>query len=102
MLPKSPQAGSERPQNTTRGLRSRQLGKLYRPGLTVTAVVLLWAALNEPVQFTAVGLIVWLLTAAAVGLLACAALALVEPAVKIGGARVLQAIREGSNKAGEA
>lgn len=102
MPPKAFEAASGRRQDTTRGSRSRPLGKLYRPGLTLTAVVLLWAAVNEPAQFTLTGLIVWLLTALAVGLLAWAALSLLEPAVKVGGARLLKAIRDGRDRAGEA
>lgn len=102
MPPKSAQTGLARPQDSNRASRARPLDKLYRPGFSVAAIVLLWAAVNEPDQLTAVSVIVWLLTAAAVALLACAVLALGQPVVKLGGARLLRALREGSGKAGGA
>jgi hypothetical protein len=62
---------------------SRKSDRLYRPGLVMVGVVLLWAAFNEPAQFDTASVAVWLLGAVTAGLLARAALALAEPALKL-------------------
>lgn len=93
--------GSPRQQTIDRGMNTHPPGKLFRPLLVVLAVVLNWAALNQPPLFTPASLLVWLLGAITVGLLVRAALALAIPIMQIGMARVATAVRLIRNKVEE-
>jgi hypothetical protein len=64
---------SKKPVSSKRGLG--------RYKLVVVAITLFWAATNEPPALDAGPVIVWVLSALAVALLACALLALLEPAM---------------------
>jgi len=101
MRPDAAGAGPARRRNGGRRGRARGLGGLYRPGLIVISAVMFWAALNEPAMFNAASVTVWLLRAVTVGLLARAALALVEPATRLGAVLLSQAARPGEDEAGE-
>ncbi len=58
--------------------------RLVRPGPLVVAAAILWAAANEPTSFTPSSVAVWLLGALTIGLLARAALALLQPLIRLG------------------
>jgi hypothetical protein len=68
--------------------------KLLRPGLLVLAVMFLWAAQNEPANFTASTFASWALGALTVALLTRAGLALVAPVFAIAGTLLTQAMQE--------
>jgi hypothetical protein len=56
-------------------------GGIGRYKLLVAAITLFWAAVNEPPALNVGPVIVWVLSALAVALLACALLALMAPAM---------------------
>jgi hypothetical protein len=56
---------------------------LYRPGLLVIAAALFWAGLHAQGTLTPVTLLLWGLSAVTAGVLMRAALAVVEPLVKL-------------------
>ena len=67
-----------------------QSKKLFSPLLLSITATMAWAATNAPLSFNDVGLVTsWLITALAVGLAACAALALALPVLKLLGEAVL-------------
>jgi hypothetical protein len=84
-----------------RGAKSAAAASVVRPGLVVAAVVLFWAAMNEPALFTPTSVAVWLLTAVAVGLLARAGLALLEPLARLGVTLARRWAREVADRAAE-
>jgi hypothetical protein len=55
--------------------------KLFRPWLCVTGVMFLWAAQNQPPAFTPASLAIWGLSSVAVGLIAGAIFAFVQPLI---------------------
>ncbi len=67
---------------------------LFRPVLLAVAGALFWAGVNEPATLDIPAAAVWLLTAATVGVLIRAALALGEPAVKLAAKFYLKSARE--------
>jgi hypothetical protein len=76
-------------------------GRIIRPVPTVIAAAVLWAAANEPVSFTPSSIIVWLLGTVTIALLARAALALLEPLIKLGIALMLQGVPRRTPNAGD-
>jgi hypothetical protein len=60
-----------------------QVRSLYKPRLLVVAFALFWAATNQPASLTPVTLLIWGLSAVTAGVLMRAALAVVEPLVKL-------------------
>jgi hypothetical protein len=64
--------------------------RIYRPVPVTAAIVLFWAALNEPDSFTVADVAVWLLRAASAGLVVRAALAVAEPLVTLATRRLAQ------------
>jgi hypothetical protein len=60
-----------------------QVRSLYKPSLLVVAFALFWAATNQPASLTPVTLLIWGLSAVTAGVLMRAALAVVEPLVKL-------------------
>jgi hypothetical protein len=77
-----PDSTPQRRKTDKRG-KSAANRRIFAPALLIAGVVLLWAALNEPAPFNGANLVVWLLSALVVGLLARAALALVEPVISV-------------------
>lgn len=64
--------------------------KLFSPILLSLAAATTWAATNTPFSLSNLGLVAsWLITALAVGLAACAVLALILPLLKLGGEAML-------------
>lgn len=57
--------------------------RVYKPGLVTIAIVMFWAAYNEPAMFDSAGILIWLLGAVTVGLLVRAGLALFEPMLRL-------------------
>ena len=55
--------------------------KFIRPWLCVTGIMFLWAAQNQPPVFTTASLAIWGLSSIAVGLMAGAICAFVQPLV---------------------
>ena len=79
MAGKSSGSGAER----RRGARGRRPGRIFHPVPVVIAVVLLYAAAHEPDDFSLESLLVWGLTSLMIGLLACAAVVIAEPILRI-------------------
>jgi len=77
--------------------------KLFRPWLCVTGIMFLWASQNEPDVFTTASVAIWVLSSIAVGLIAGAACAFVQPLLMVVGrtSRDLAGVRAGRPGAGE-
>jgi hypothetical protein len=88
---------NERQRNSAR----QGKGRLIRPVPVVIAVAVLWAAANEPATFTPSSIVVWLLGTVTIGLLARAALALLEPLIKLGLALMMQGVPRQTPNTGE-
>jgi hypothetical protein len=69
---------------------------LYKPKLLVVAFALFWAGTNQPESLTPVTLVLWVLSAVTAGVLMRAALAVVEPLVKL----ALKMAKQASSEAG--
>jgi hypothetical protein len=78
--------------NDRHRMTGKRSGRLIRPLPLVAAAAVLWAAANEPTDFTPAAMVVWLLGTLTVGLLTRAALALLEPLAKLGIALLLQGV----------
>jgi hypothetical protein len=76
-------------------------GRLIRPIPLVVAAAVLWAAANEPTDFTPAAIVVWGLGMLTVALLTRAALALLEPLAKLGIALLLQGVPRQTPPAGD-
>jgi hypothetical protein len=59
--------------------------KLFRPWLCVIGIVFLWASENQPPDFTPASLAIWVLSSIAVGLIAGAILAFIQPLILVYG-----------------
>jgi hypothetical protein len=77
-------------QRMSAGQRNAQ--RLVRPGPLMVAAAILWAADNQPAGFTLSSSIVWLLGSLTIAILARAALALLQPMVKLGIALLLEGV----------
>ncbi len=84
-------------QGLTAGQRNAQ--RLIRPGPLMVAAAILWAAANQPTAFTLPATIVWVLGTLTVAILARAALALLQPLIKLGMALLLQGVPRQAPKA---
>jgi hypothetical protein len=82
-------------------MTGKPAARLIRPIPLVVAAAVLWAAANEPTDFGPAAIIVWLLGTLTVALLARAALALLEPLVKLGIAFLLQGVPRQTPPAGD-
>ena len=65
------------------GGKKRAKQAAIRPGFVVVAVICLSAALTEPPDFTAASALIWGLGTTTAGLLTCAAIAVVQPVIKL-------------------
>jgi hypothetical protein len=65
-------------------------GALFRPWLCVMGVMFLWASQNQPPALSSASVAIWVLSSIAVGLIAGAACAFVQPLI----AAVAQASRD--------
>ncbi len=79
----------------------RGAGRIIRPIPLVVAAAVLWAAANEPADFTPAAMVVWVLGMLTVALLTRAALALLEPLAKLGVALLLQGVPRQTPPAGD-
>ena len=73
--------------------RGKKGGKqaAIRPGLVVVAVVCLAAAFTEPADLTIATTLIWVLSTITSGLLTCAAMAVVQPVIKLCHAQIFPA-----------
>jgi hypothetical protein len=86
-------------QRLTAGQRNAR--RLVRPGPLMVAAAILWAAANEPVGFTLSSTIVWVLGSLTIAILARAALALLQPLLKLGVTLLLQGVPRQTPNAGD-
>ncbi len=77
--------------NTAKENHRSKKPKAIRRGFVVLAIAILWAAAHEPRDFTPTSVAIWGLGMLTVTLLARAAFALVEPALKVAIAFLLYA-----------
>jgi len=68
---------------TSSGGKRRPKAPAIRPGFVVVAVVCVAAALTEPADFNAAAALIWVLGTVTAGLLTCAAMAVLQPIIKL-------------------
>jgi hypothetical protein len=69
-------------------------GAWIKPGFVLAAITLAWAAANTPPDFSAANILIWLTGMLTTALIAKAAMAIIEPAIKLSLRTARRQIRE--------